>query len=126
MKHILYVEDDVDDQSLFEEALDVLGVPVNYDIAADGYTAIEKLNTPPPVDLVLLDLNMPILNGFETLRTIKQTDRLKHIPVYILSTSASQKDIEKCHELGAKGFITKPTDFEVYCQKLSAVLRKEL
>lgn len=126
MKKILYVEDDKDDQTLFEEAVDLLGVNVEYDFASDGLTAIKKLQVPPPVDLILLDLNLPKLNGVDTLRTIKQTDLLKDIPVYILSTSGSYKDKEVCKALGADGFITKAASFEEYCTKLNGVLARYL
>ena len=123
MKNILYIEDDVDDQSIFEDALDILAMGLRYDIVSDGKTAIEKLNSQQqPFDLILLDLNMPLFNGFDLLRTLKHEESFKKIPVYILSTSASKKDRKACEELGANGFITKPHDFKEYCRKLNEVI----
>lgn len=64
-------------------------------------------------DLVLLDLNMPRINGFDTLRAIKQHDVWKHVPVAILTTSDEPTDKTKSEELGACAFLTKPATYEM-------------
>ncbi len=64
------------------------------------------------IGLILLDLNMPKMDGRETLKVIKNTAEFRHIPVVILTTSNAPQDIEQCYELGANCFITKPSSYE--------------
>jgi two-component system, response regulator len=66
----------------------------------------------PQTDLILLDLNMPGLDGRQVLEMIKTDDELRSIPVVVLTTSADAKDIEKCYALGASTYIQKPVNFE--------------
>lgn len=73
-------------------------------------------------DLILLDLNMPVLNGFEALRKIKAEPLFRHIPVYILSTSRFEPDIARSADLGAEKFYTKPADIEDYKKIIEEIL----
>ena len=66
----------------------------------------------PSPDLILLDLNMPRVNGHEALDIIKSNEKLRRIPIVVLSTSESSDDIEKTYDLGVNSFITKPSSFE--------------
>lgn len=114
-KHILLVEDNPGDVELTREAFKVSKVPCEFTVATDGEKAINllydacknKLRLP---DVILLDINMPKKNGFEVLATVKKSDVLKSIPVIMLTTSESQKDVEKCYELQANSYLTKPID----------------
>ena len=122
MKKILIVEDDLDDQSSFKEAIGALGKELHYQIANNGHEAIEFLEKMTSVDLIFLDLNMPLLDGFETLRTLKETEKYSNIPIYILSTSNNEGDKSLCSQLGAKEFVTKPTSLKEFCAWLNKVI----
>ena len=90
-------------------------------IAGNGMEAIEKLtSTDQVVDIIFLDLNMPLMNGKQFLRERKKYSSLEHIPVVIYSTSSELADKEETISLGAPDFITKPT----YIADLVKVLSK--
>lgn len=118
---ILLVDDDVDDQLYFRDAINEISPEVHCEIANNGREAMEQIEIPPPPDLIFLDLNMPIMNGYEFLSTIKKTPQYKNIPVVIVTTSKSKQDIELSKELGASLFFTKPSSFSILCNKLKAV-----
>lgn len=118
---VLLVEDNVDDYEAtarsFKEAH--LDNPIHW--CKSGKDAMDYLKhegkyaSEVAVDkpgLVLLDLNMPGIDGRKALALIKQDSRLKKIPIVILTTSADENDIEQCYELGASTYIQKPVDFE--------------
>ena len=79
----------------------------------------DKTNYP---DLILLDLNMPKLNGKEFLLILKTNKYLKHIPIVILTTSGNQKDIDECYMIGIAGYILKPLKYDDYVTKIKNVL----
>jgi len=106
---IFYTDDDEDDLSIFADAVE----SIKQKITLQTYTGGEKLldaifNPPPTPHVVFLDLNMPGKNGFEVLEEIRNSEDKKDIPVIIYSTSSEPSIIEKCRNLGANGFITKP------------------
>jgi CheY-like chemotaxis protein len=106
---IWIVDDDEDDQYLFEGAFQQLIPPVRVKLLSDGeelLPALAACETRP--DLIILDLNMPRLNGFETLRWLRAQLTYQTLPVVILSTSSHLEDQEKALQLGANGFLTKP------------------
>ena len=87
---------------------DSLNTQVN--LAAGGQEALDLLDSTPLLpDVILLDLNMPIMNGFEVLQHLKQSMLYQSIPVVILTTSEATADQERARQLGATEFITKPT-----------------
>lgn len=114
---ILLVEDNEGDILLTLEAFKELKVCSHIEVARDGAEAIEYLlkegqfadNKLP--QLILLDINMPRINGIEVLSFIKNNDRLKRIPVVMLTTSTSDTDIIECYEKSANCYITKPLDY---------------
>jgi CheY-like chemotaxis protein len=110
IKSILLVDDDLDDQKFFSEALKVVDNSIVLITAKDGVDAIEKLavNTP---DLIMLDLNMPRMNGVEFLRELKTSNRFSGIPVVIYSAFLSSYDQKEVSALGAKQFVKKPIAF---------------
>ena len=117
---ILLVEDNEDDIVLEQEALaDAKLVNLMY-VVRDGEEAMAYLlrkgkyeNAKIP-GLILLDINMPKKNGFEVLKEIKSDPNLRHIPVVMLTTSDSERDIIKSYANGACSFITKPMDFDKF------------
>jgi CheY-like chemotaxis protein len=122
---ILVAEDDADDRVLLADAFAESGVVVALDFVTDGVELMQRLalrdsdvNLGLP-DLVLLDLNMPRMDGREALRAIREHERLRHLPVIILTTSKAELDIRVSYQLGANSYVTKPRRFD----ELIAVLR---
>ncbi len=115
---ILVVEDDPDDQFLTKEAIKESRIVNVLYFVKDGIELLDYLRHEgkfteqlPVPDLILLDLNLPRMNGKEVLREIKDDQKLCHIPVVVLSTSQAEEDVFQCYKLGASGFITKPVKF---------------
>lgn len=109
---LLLVDDDTDDISIFESVLIEVNPSKRFLSAEDGKDALEQLRSMPATlpELIFLDLNMPRMNGKEFLTELKKDHKLKDIPVIIYSTSSYKKDKEDVLNLGAIGFITKPTN----------------
>jgi CheY-like chemotaxis protein len=109
---ILLVEDNHSDVWLFKEAFSALEIQHDLEVVEDGAQAIVRLEqheTQAPPDLILLDLNMPKVDGFQVLTFVRQTPRLCVIPVIIISSSRDQRDIRRAHELGANSYLCKST-----------------
>lgn len=123
---ILIVEDDSDDQLLFIETISSIDPFFECHTVDNGSEALDFLhNTTTLPSLILLDLNMPLMNGYEFLEKVKKIDRLKDIPVVIFSTSKSPQDIQRTQKLGAKSFFTKAFDLDVLKADLTKVLFDE-
>ncbi len=110
--NIFIVDDDPDDQELLLEALELAGLTCSSSTFADGQELLDQLQDGELPDLILLDLNMPRVDGQTALDRIKSSARLRRIPVVVLTTSRSEADVDRCYELGANSFITKPRSFE--------------
>jgi two-component system, chemotaxis family, response regulator Rcp1 len=109
---ILLVEDNDGDILLTQEALKEGKIKNNITVARDGQEALDILNEATELpDLILLDINLPRVDGFEVLTAIKTDERLKAIPVIMLSTSGAENDILTSYNNYANCFITKPVDF---------------
>ena len=112
--HILLVEDSAADVRLTREALDESSHPYTLSVAADGVRAMEYLRNVKQgherPDIILLDWNLPRMDGQEVLREIKADPELRMIPVVVLTTSRAQDDIARAYELQANCFISKPVD----------------
>ncbi|GAB3787372.1 response regulator [Spirosoma horti] len=107
--NVLVVDDDKDDQFLVKMAFEKDSGRYIVQFAADGTDVLEGIESPEFLpDLILLDLNMPVINGFEVLYHLKQSVFYRHVPVVILTTSSYEEDINKAYNLGANTFITKP------------------
>ena len=125
-KKILLVEDDTDDQLFFVDAVKEIQPTLECDIASNGLEALDHLDkVPPPPSIIFLDLNMPIMNGFECLAKLKAIKQYKEIPVVIFTTSNQPVDVERTISMGAKLFLTKPPDFEVLKDKLHDILKTD-
>jgi CheY-like chemotaxis protein len=123
---ILLVEDDIDDQYLFQEALNLVNPSISCIVAQNGAVALEVIDHTPPFDVIFMDLNMPKINGFECLKLLKGSKKHRNIPVVILSTSQNEKDIDQCTKLGATSYLVKPISIDVLFRKLKEVLVKIL
>jgi CheY-like chemotaxis protein len=111
---ILLTDDDEDDRDFFAEALEDLDLDYPIEFCKNGVELLDRLydaNLPIP-DIIFLDLNMPILSGFETLQQIRENDKFKDIPVIaIYSTSATVDGIKSTFGLGANAYVVKPLAF---------------
>ena len=111
MKHILLIEDDLDDQEIFLIALANLGQLIACETAVSAVEALERLRSDEvKPDLIFLDLKMSGMHGFQFMNQLKLDPAFKKIPVVILSDSSDPLDIEMSKIAGSKRFITKPKD----------------
>jgi CheY-like chemotaxis protein len=110
-KNILQIDDDLEDCEFFMEALQEIS-DADYTSSQNPVEALKKLKTRElKPDVIFLDLNMPVMSGFEFLNEIKKTDIVKNIPVIIFSTSQFDEIKRKAKDYGANEFISKPSDF---------------
>jgi two-component system response regulator len=110
---ILIVDDSPDDVEATKRAFSRANLRNKIHHAESGEVALKFLNDDAQKPgIILLDLNMPGLDGRKTLEIIKNTQNLKSIPVVILTTSSDERDVQACYELGANTYIQKPVDFD--------------
>ena len=125
--HILLVEDSAADIRLTQEALRESKVLNQLHVARDGVEALEFMrrrgtfSDRPRPDLVLLDLNLPRLDGKDVLSAMQGDPELHSIPVAVLTTSAQEADIANSYDLGANCFLTKPVDITQFLKVIQAV-----
>lgn len=120
---LFLVDDDADDQLLFGEALREINSTALCETASDALDALKKLNTVAITpQLIFLDLNMPIMHGFECLKRIKENSTLQKIPVIIYTTSSSPLDIHTARQLGAAAYFCKPMHFNHLVTGLKSIL----
>lgn len=122
---ILLVEDNEGDIVLTSEAFEECGCKAAIQVARNGKEAINILfdqNQDGQLpDLILLDINLPLLNGHEVLKKIKENEKTRHIPVVILTTSSAISDINLTYENYANCFITKPADINDFFETINAL-----
>lgn len=107
---ILIIDDDADDRFFMEQVFKTDSPTTRLYLAESGQQALDRLVLLHPApDVILLDLNMPGLDGFDVLEQLKQSSPHRHIPVIVLTTSEAPADQERAYQLGASGFLTKPT-----------------
>lgn len=116
-------DDDQDDAELFGEALTAIDPPVRFQHVSDGRAVFKFLNNDSDrkPDIIFLDLNMPEMSGWQCLAKLKNDISLREIPVIMYSTSTNPRDREIAGELGAVGFVTKPTDFKLLTKILTSL-----
>lgn len=123
---ILVADDDIEDCEMIRDAFLESRLLNRVDFVHNGEELLEFLNLCETAEnsqvclpgLILLDLNMPKMDGREVLRVLKSSSRLHHIPVVVLTTSQAEEDIIRSYNLGANSFITKPIEFEALVQTL--------
>lgn len=119
-RYVLLVDDEQHQARMLGMLLQTRGYDV--ETAFTGNEAFAKIS--PEVDLVILDLALPDINGFEVCRQIKQNDKLKHIPVIVLSAYSLSEDRLKSFNFGADDFLAKPCEHEELFARMEAVLRR--
>jgi two-component system, response regulator len=118
---ILIADDDADDRLMAKEALEECRVVNQIDFVGDGVELLAFLRRQGPYSslagrpkpgLIILDLNMPKMDGREALREIKADTNLRRIPIVVMTTSKAEEDIYRSYDLGVNSFITKPVTFD--------------
>jgi CheY-like chemotaxis protein len=123
-KRIMLIDDDPDDQLFFRDAVHTLRPDLQCELASSCMEALKQMEESHP-DLIFMDLNMPVMNGFDCLAYLKNKSELRDIPVIIFTTSTTLSDINRTRQLGASWFMTKPNDFNVLCKKLNKIIHKD-
>lgn len=120
---LLVVDDNPDDIEILKIALESIDRNILLYEALDGETAIRMLRDEHcRPNLILLDLKMPGMSGFDVLRIIRSEEKLKYLPVVICSSSALERDKSEAESAGANGYIGKNFDFKTFCDDLETVI----
>ncbi len=125
--HVLLVEDNEGDIVLTLEAFEESKIRTNISVVKNGKDALDFLNFKGMYkgverpDLILLDLNIPIISGMEVLKEIKEDVQLKTIPVIVLTTSSNPKEIKSAYELHTNSFVTKPLDMGEFLKAITSI-----
>jgi CheY-like chemotaxis protein len=125
-RHFIMVEDNVADAHLFDRQMREFDRNVKITVAADGSAAMDLLDqviegTVARPDLLILDLNLPVVKGPAILRYIKRSPMLRFLPVIILSSSNAQRDIERAYRDGASSYIYKGRDLDDFLRAVEAI-----
>lgn len=122
-KPILLVEDDTVDIMTVKRALKEIHVTNRVEIAGNGEEALEYLRDKSKEEpcIILLDLNMPRMNGIEFLKIAKQDDLLKMIPVVVLTTSREEQDKMESFKLSIAGYMVKPVDYQQFVDVIRTI-----
>ena len=122
---ILLIDDDGDDRELFGEALHKVGPHIRFESVSGGQMAFDWLESKKDDDLpdvIFLDINMPVIDGWRCLSILKSNEAFKHIPIIIYSTSAPGGAQETAIRLGALSYVLKPNQFSELKQLLARVV----
>src|ERR1700683_2958494 len=125
LARVLVVDDDEADVALIREALDAHRVPSQVHIARDGVEALQYLRAEIPAgprpDMILLDLNMPRMDGREVLSAVKQDPGLADIPIVVFTTSGQPRDIAASYSRHANAYVTKPLDLDDFTAAVNCI-----
>ncbi len=120
---ILLIEDDMIEVMKLGRAQKTLQLNHMIIEANNGEEALQILEDKSKLpDIILLDLNMPKINGIEFLRILKSDDQLRYIPTIVLTTSSNQRDLLECYKIGIAGYVLKPLKYEDYVSKIEKLL----
>jgi CheY-like chemotaxis protein len=120
---ILLIDDDEIERIKFKKVSQKTKFVSTFFEAKNGENAITLLkNKPSSFDLIITDLHMPVMNGFEFLEELKKSKKLKNIPVVVMSSSTDRKDLKKCYNLGVSGYFTKCLQSSEYISNVVSLL----
>ncbi|RPI81606.1 MAG: response regulator [Chloroflexi bacterium] len=128
---IIVADDDEDDLLLISQVFNSLQRGFPLQTVVNGKELLDYLellsspagwNTRKKPGLVFLDINMPVMNGIETLRQIRDHSHYSCLPVVMLTTVHDQQTIDVCYDIGVVGFLTKPANFDVFTEKINGIL----
>ncbi|MGB2232134.1 MAG: response regulator [Flavobacteriaceae bacterium] len=121
--NVLLIEDDTIEVMKLNRTITKLKLNHKIVIANNGEEALKTLKVDNFLpDIILLDLNMPKMNGIEFLSILKSDENLRYIPAIILTTSKNQKDLLECYKIGIAGYVLKPLKYEDYILKIQNLL----
>ncbi|OEV03550.1 hypothetical protein AN218_32445 [Streptomyces nanshensis] len=121
--HVLIVDDDIRNVFALTHVLGRVGISVKY--AENGREGLDVLDRSPEVSMVLMDIMMPEMNGYEAIRTIRRTPRLAGLPVIALTAKAMSGDSRKALDSGADVYVAKPVDLDELLQSMYDLLTRE-
>lgn len=123
-KKVFLIDDDADDRELFCEALQAVASDFICLTAPNGRKALADLRSAQAElpDLIFLDINMPLMNGWQFLSILREQEAYKHIPVIIYSTSSSDQELQKALQAGAFCFFKKPSNYKDLVKSLESVV----
>lgn len=122
MRSVLLVEDDIVDQMTVKRAFKELKITNRLDIAGNGLEALDLLRGSSDLPcIILLDLNMPKMNGIEFLRELRKDEKLRGLTVVVLTTSKEDTDKIESFRLNVAGYILKPVDYEQFVKTVSTI-----
>jgi CheY-like chemotaxis protein len=127
MSDILYVEDNPNDADIFSRLMRKLDRPISFTIIDNGFEALDYLTgqgayqqqTSPMPKLVLMDLNMPGISGFDVVQQARQTESTRFLPIVAFSTSDNPTDIRAAYEAGINAYVMKPGGYQATANLLS-------
>jgi two-component system cell cycle response regulator DivK len=120
---VLVVEDNVSNFVLIARMLGFLGIRCEW--KTSGYEVVEYADTLPKLDLILMDIRLPYEDGFGAFKKIRQSPRLRNVPVVAVTAEASQNNLEKARNSGFNGFIGKPLDPDHFPDQIQRILAGE-
>ncbi|TDE03605.1 response regulator [Flavobacterium hiemivividum] len=121
--NILLIEDDTIELLKFNRVLTTLKMNHKIVEASNGEEALLILKEKKIIpDIIILDLNMPKINGIEFLQILKNDDYLRYIPAIVLTTSNNYKDVKECYKIGIAGYVLKPLKYEDYVDRIKKVI----
>lgn len=123
---ILLAEDDPGHARLIEKNLRRASIANKIIVVTNGQEAVDYIfehekttGQPRPLPLlVLLDLNMPVLDGYQVLQRMKADERTKRIPIVVLTTTSDPREVSRCYDLGCNVYVTKPVDYNSFCEAI--------
>ncbi|MEJ1237943.1 response regulator [Chryseolinea sp. T2] len=123
MKTIFVVDDDPDDLDIFSQAVREIDASIICIECADSMIAGHLLKTMILPDIAVLDINMPLCNGYELLKDIRSDSRLNDLPVVMLSTTMDDRSRNQLQDMGAQYMLTKPATFGEYVEMVRSIVK---
>ncbi|MEP7108756.1 MAG: response regulator [Ferruginibacter sp.] len=127
-RFILIAEDDADDRYLMKTALEETGITEEVEYVENGVEVIDYLESISEENgeinypkFILLDLNMPKMDGREVLKKMKSNDVYRKIPVIVFSTTKNQLEVKRCYDLGANTYIVKPVSYDILVETIREI-----
>jgi CheY-like chemotaxis protein len=127
---VLVVEDNPDDRDLLVYQLRKSGMDTMVKFISDGREALDFLTVPDPPSLtdkliaVFLDLKLPSMSGIELLRQVRQRDRLRGVPIIVMTSSNDPKDLEECRSLNVTSYVSKPVTFNSFSKAVADIFHR--
>ncbi len=123
LKHRVILLVDDDDRNIIATGALLKSYGASVIVARDGAECLEQLIKNAAIEIILLDMMMPVMDGYETLRQIRGNDQIKKLPVIALTAQAMMGDSLKCLEAGANDYCSKPINIEMFLKQISKLIK---